>query len=83
MLLTPTTAADSKLVTPNDGVDAKLWTIFDAAGRTATTFTMTWNRPGKTPGIKIRLNVEMVYRDTENCGGGFSPQIHPIQYVLV
>jgi hypothetical protein len=41
-LLEPTTTcADPKLATPHDGVGARLWTIVDAAGRTAATFTVT------------------------------------------
>jgi hypothetical protein len=68
----PTTGADPKLATPNDGVGARLWTIVDAAGRTAATFTVTWNRLGNTPGIEIRRNETTAYKDAANGGGGFA-----------
>jgi hypothetical protein len=73
-LLGPITPrADPKQATPDDGVGARLWTIVDVARRTAATFTITWNRPGNTPGIEIRRNGATVYKDAANGGAGFFP----------
>jgi hypothetical protein len=66
----------------NSVVERPLWPAIDYDNGSSATFTVTWNRPKHTPGVRILRNGETVFKDTIDKGGDNEPNMFVVEYYV-